>query len=372
MNSSKIREIQYRDFSLDFHKKIGKKGKPIVGQMELTFRCNLKCVHCYVPEGSHVGARGAKWSLAAEQRREGQKTKEELTLQEITGILDQIYQEGCLWLGFTGGEPFMREDFLDIYKYAKKKGFLITILTNGTLMTPKLANYLAEKPPFCIDITVNGVTQRTYENISQVPGSFKKAMEGINLILDRKLPLKIKTEVTKLNYYELDMIKEWVKGLGVQFVPNAMIYPRLDGSLEPCKFRLSPEEVMTLDNTDGECEEQTITEEKASSPMDKLFRCAAGMSSFHISPYGELIFCTFMRKPNFDLRNGSFTQGFHNLYPEIRSMKYQTNSPCRDCRIFYLCAQCPALAMLENGNYEEPVDYFCQLAHKQGEGDRKG
>ncbi len=349
MNGSKIGKVQYRDFSLDFHQKMGKKRIPIVGQMELTFRCNLKCVHCYVAE---------------------KRTKEELTFQEITNILDQIHKEGCLWLSFTGGETLMRDDFLDIYRYAKRKGFIITILTNGTLITPEIAEYLAEETPFCIDITLNGVTQDTYENISQIPGSFRKVMEGIRLILDKKLPLKIKTKVTRLNYDELDRIKEYVKGLGVQFKPDIMIYPRLDGSLEPCRFRLSPEEVIRLDNTNGDCEEQMLTEEKLPSPTDNLFRCAAGINSFHISPYGELIFCTFMRKPSFDLRKGSFKEGFYSLYPKIRSTKYQTNSKCKDCQIFCLCSQCPALAWLENGNYEEPVNYFCQLAHKLAENER--
>jgi radical SAM protein with 4Fe4S-binding SPASM domain len=146
-----------------------------------------------------------------------------------------------------------------------------------------------------------------------------------------------------------------------------MIYPKLDGSSEPCRFRLSPEEVITLDNSDGDCEEQMLTEEEAPLLTDNLFRCAAGISSFHINPYGELIFCTFMRKPSFDLKKGSFKEGFYTLYPKIRSAKYQTNSRCKDCKIFYLCSQCPALAKLENDDWEKPVEYFCQLAHKEAQ-----
>ena len=258
----------------------------------------------------------------------------------------------------------MRKDFLDIYHYAKQKGFLITILTNATLITPEIANYLAKEPPFSLDITLNGITEETYETISQIPGSFKRVMDGIELILERNLPIKIKTKMTTLNYHELDKIREYVEGLGIKFQLNGMLYPKLNGSKEPCRFRLSPEEVITLDNTDGDCEEQIITEKEVPLPTDKLFRCAAGISSFHISPYGELIFCTFMRQPNFDLRKGSFREGFYTLYSEIHSTKYQTDSKCKDCKIFYLCSQCPALAELENGDQEKPVDYFCQLANK--------
>lgn len=345
MDDFKITEVEYRNFSLDFHQKIGSKHIPIEGQIELTFRCNLKCVHCYVAED---------------------KTRHELTFREITDILDQIHQEGCLWLSFTGGEPLMRSDFLDIYRYAKRKGFLITILTNGTLMTPEIVEYLGEEPPFSIDLTLNGVTQRTYESISQVPGSFKKAMEAIRLILDKKLPLRIKTKATRLNYHELDEIKQHVDSLGIEFKLNPMLYPRLNGSLKPCSFRLSPDQIISLDRfypDDGACQDDVTGE--TFLPSHALFRCAAGKNSFHISPYGELILCTLMRKPNFNLRKGSFKQGFYTLYPKIRSRRYRTDSKCKDCKIFYLCSQCPALAKLENGHPENPIGYFCELAHKR-------
>lgn len=351
MDDFKITEVEYGDFSLGFHRRIGSKHIPVKGQLELTFRCNLKCVHCYVAEDLD---------------------KEELTFSEITDILDQIHREGCLWLSFTGGEPLMRSDFLEIYRYAKRKGFLISILTNGTLMTPEIVEHLSQEPPFSIELTLNGVTQKTYESISQVPGSFRKAMEAIKMILDKKLPLKIKTKATSLNYHELGKIKHFIESLGIEFKLNAMLYPRLDGSSEPCSFRLSPEQIISLDGLfqdNGECQGKDLEEENF-IPSDNLFRCAAGVYSFHISPYGELIFCTFMRKSNFDLRKGLFKEGFYSLYPKIRLTKYQTNSRCKDCRIFYLCSQCPALAYLENGDCEKPVDYFCRLAHKLAENER--
>jgi len=349
MADSKITEVEYRDFSLDFHQKTASKPIPIKGQIELTFRCNLKCVHCYVVE---------------------EKAKHELSFQEIIDILDQVHQEGCLWLSFTGGEPLMRTDFLDIYRYAKRKGFLITILTNGTLMSPEIVDYLGEEPPFSIDLTLNGVTEKTYESISEIPGSFKKALEAIRLILGKRLPLRIKTKATRLNYHELDKIKQYVDSLGVEFKLNPMLYPRLNGSPEPCFFRLSPDEIMSLDRffeDNEDCQERDVKNvvEENLLPTDNLFRCAAGINSFHISPHGELIFCTFMRQPHFDLRKGSFRQGFCTLYPKIRSLKYRTNSKCKNCKIFYLCSQCPALARLENGYPENPIGYFCELAQRR-------
>lgn len=350
MECSGIRKIDYEDFTEYFQNKMQSKGTPIQGQWELTFRCNLKCVHCYVVED---------------------KTKEELTFKEITNILDQIHEEGCLWLCLTGGEPLVRSDFLDIYTYAKHKGFLITIFTNGTLITPEIADYLSEYPPFMIDITLNGITPDVYESITQVPGSFQSCMRGINLILERELPLTLKSNGMTLNREEILKIKKWVDGLGkAKYRYDSLITPRLDGSKKPCELRLSPEEIIDIESTDETMQEEwrryLQSEHELPNP-DNLFRCGAGISSFNINPYGELQLCQLLRKPNFDLRNGSFREGFYNLFPSIRSAKYQTNSKCKNCKIWYLCPQCPARAELENGNQEAPVDYFCQLAHKREE-----
>ena len=105
MGDLKMPTIDYNDFIEPLYDKTHAKNKPINGQLEITLRCNLRCVHCYVIED---------------------ESKEELTLPEITNILDQIHQEGCLWLCLTGGEPLLREDFLDIYTYARIILFLFS------------------------------------------------------------------------------------------------------------------------------------------------------------------------------------------------------------------------------------------------------
>ncbi len=344
MVNPKKTEIEYRDFSLDLHRKLGKKGIPLVGQMELTFKCNLSCVHCY---------------LAPE------RTKTELGFEEVIDILDQVHKEGCLWLSFTGGDPFMRSDFCEIYSHAKRKGFIITILTNGTLITPEIVEFLVQEPPFSIDFTLNGITKKTYESITQVQGSFQKVMEAIKLILDNKLPLKIKTQVTRLNYNEFGKIKAYVEDLGLEFKPDLLLFPRLNGSSKPCSYRLSLEQQLSLDRfyEDKEgCAEDNRTENNINTP-DDLFCCAGGVNSFYVNPYGELIFCTFMREPNFDLRKATFKKGFYALYSEIRALKYKSDSLCKNCEISYLCSCCPAMSKLESGDPEKPIRYFCEMAH---------
>ena len=119
--------------------------------------------------------------------------RSELTYEEHCRLLDEITEAGCLWLLYTGGEIFARKDFLDIYTYAKQKGLLIGLFTNGTLITPKIADHLAEWRPFMIEITLYGRTRETYEQLTGIPGSYDRCMRGIRLLMERGLPLALKT-----------------------------------------------------------------------------------------------------------------------------------------------------------------------------------
>jgi len=194
--------LSYGKFSLNLRQKVEGQRVPLSGVIELTRRCPLKCVHCYnnlPPENS-------------------QARSQELSFKEHCRILDEITEAGCLWLLFTGGEILLRKDFLDIYAYAKRKGFLITLFTNGILLTEEIADFLADAPPFTTEITLYGHTAETYERITQVPGSFERCMRGIRLLKERGLPLKLKTMALTLNLHEIgDMKKFAEEDLGISF-----------------------------------------------------------------------------------------------------------------------------------------------------------
>lgn len=354
MERPPLSAISYAQFSERLNKKVIAKRIPINGSFELTFRCNLRCVHCYC-------------NLPLNDQDAIEK---ELTSEEVFHIFDQVAEAGCLWLLLTGGEPLARKDFLEIYTYAKKKGFLITLFTNGTLITPKIADYLAEWLPFIVEITLYGVTKETHEKVTGIPGSFKRCQRGIELLLERKIPLGLKTMVMTINRNEFSNIKEYAEGLGVKFRFDPILNPKLDGSKIPCNFRLSPEEVVKLDLAD----EKRVKEwrefcEKFIGPFqaDNLFNCGAGVSTFHIDPYGQMSSCEMIRFQNYDLRRGSFEEGWHHAIPEFLALKPTSDYPCGKCELISLCGQCPGWAYLENGNPETPVEYLCQIAHLRAE-----
>ncbi|NIO49841.1 MAG: radical SAM protein [Candidatus Aminicenantes bacterium] len=346
--------VKYAQFCERLNEKVIAQRIPIKGSFELTFRCNLSCLHCYC-------------NLPLNNQDAIDK---ELTREEVFSILDQIAEEGCLWLLLTGGEPLLRKDFLEIYAYAKKKGFLISLFTNGTIITPKIADYLAEWLPLLVEITLYGATEEIYEKVTGIPGSFKRCQRGIELLLERKIPLGLKTMAMTLNRNELSNIREYAEGLGVKFRFDPIINPKLDGSRAPCNFRLSPEEVVKLDLAD----EKRVKEwrefcYKFIGPLqdEYLFNCGAGISTFHIDPYGQMSSCEMTRFQNYDLRRGSFKEGWHHFIPELLALKPASDYPCGQCELISLCGQCPGWAYLENGNPETPVEYLCQIAHLRAE-----
>ena len=131
MDCPHVPELSYGEFGERLQDKIKSRRFPLSGSLELTFRCNLRCAHCYAACG-----------------HEGIPQQAELSYAEILNIIDQIAEAGCLWLLLTGGEPLIRPDFVDIYAYAKRKGFLITLFTNATLITPEIVDILVDLPPF--------------------------------------------------------------------------------------------------------------------------------------------------------------------------------------------------------------------------------
>ena len=226
--------ISYGTFSQQLHARVLSDHIPLTGTIEVTRRCPLQCAHCYNNLPMHDRT-----------AREG-----ELTLDEHRRIIDEIARAGCLWLLYTGGEIFARRDFLDIYTHAKHAGLLVTLFTNGTLVTPAVADSLAALPPFSIEITLYGRTAATYERLTGVPGSHAKCLRGIRLLMERGLPLKLKTVAVTLNRHEVGAMQRFAEELGVEFKFDTMMNPRIDCSQSPLAVRLSPQECVAFDLAD--------------------------------------------------------------------------------------------------------------------------
>ena len=351
---SNLETATYGDFSTLIHQRLQGRRAPMEVSIEMTHRCPLECQHCYnnLPM-SDVEAR-----------------KKEMTYDEHIRLLDELVELGCLWILYTGGEIFARKDFLDIYTEAKKRGFLITLFTNGTMITPRIADHLAEYRPFAIEITLYGATRETYETLTQIPGSFDRCMKGIRLLKERGLPLKLKTVPTTVNYHEVFEMKRFAEEeIGVEFKFDPLVNPRTDCSQSPLAVRLTPEQVVTLDFRDPlrTAEYRKMAEEElawSDAPQNpKIYTCGGGQNGCAIDPTGRMTICVLSQKDGYNLRGGTFAQGWSGRLAEIRNSKRTRQTICTHCKLQSLCSMCAANGELENGHAESPVEFLCQVAH---------
>jgi MoaA/NifB/PqqE/SkfB family radical SAM enzyme len=295
-----LQTATYGEFSTKMHERMQGRRAPVEVSIEVTHRCPLECQHCYnnLPMSDQKARRS------------------ELSFEEHVRLLDELKDLGCFWLLYTGGEIFARKDFLDIYTEAKKRGFLITLFTNGTMITPRVADHLAAYRPFSIEITLYGATRETYEALTGIAGSYDRCMKGIQLLRERGLPLKLKTVPTTINYHEVYEMKRFAEeDLGVEFKYDPLLNPRTDCSQSPLAVRLSPEQVVALEFRDGarKAEYVRIAEAELAANVpasEQKYTCGGGHNGCAIDPNGKMSICVLSHRDGYDLRSGSFQEGW--------------------------------------------------------------
>ncbi len=341
---------------MDFRARVGVDVRriPIEGTIETTFRCNLRCAHCYVNEA--VGD-------AAIHGRE-------LPLARLKALVDELVGAGTLFVLFTGGEVLVRPDFPELYTYAVKSGLLVTVFTNGTLVTERIADLFAEYRPDTIEISLYGMTRETYEKVTQIPGSYDKCMAGIKRLTERGLPVKLKTMALTWNYHEIAAMDDYARSQGLFFRFDSMLNPRVDcGANRNGELQLSAEQAVALDLQDPERLDELrrfcakFTQKDVERDTEQVYTCGAGQSSFTVDPYGQLQMCQLSRKNGFDLTDGAFLTGWNERFPALRARKWQENAVCRKCSLMSLCSSCPGAAEMETGSIEGIVREFCEIAH---------
>ena len=217
----------------------------VQAMVELTYGCNLRCVHCYNP--TH-------------------EAKNELSTDEVLRTLDGLAAQGCLRVGFTGGEVFTRRDAVEIMRHAKRLGLLTNILTNATTITPALADQIRLLEPYQVDVSVYGATAETYERVTRVPGSFARFVRGVDLLADRRVPVLLKLVLLTLNVREHHAMREFARARSLPYEINTEIHPNVDGSLEPLAYRLPPDQAFEVWREESGEKVRRQMEQPAASP----------------------------------------------------------------------------------------------------------
>jgi len=337
-----------QDFLSQFRKRVAKERIPLSGSIDLTHRCNLQCIHCYLdPQGS-----------------KRKNIQEEMSTDQVIRVLDEITSAGCLYLLITGGEPLIRRDFHAIYRRAKENGLLITIFTNGTLIDSRILELFKELPPKAIEISLYGATADTYERISGVKGSYKRCMENIQQLLDLHINLKLKTILMTTNQHEFYDMEKIAKDFGVPFRFDAALFPRLNGDTSPMKLRVTAEEAIEKEFSEPQRRrewEEFYDHFKEIPSSNHQYECAAGLTYFHIDPYGNLQPCLMCIGHKVSILGGKFMAGWQEEMPKVRKIEMNPDQICYGCPKRILCGYCPPFFELENGSETSISTFLCSM-----------
>lgn len=330
--------------------------------MELTERCQNNCVHCAIN-------RPADDTEAA---------RRELSTAEWKTILSEATALGCLDVRWTGGEPLLRDDFEELYLFARRLGLRVTLFTNAALVSERLADLLAQTPPLSpLEITIYGMTPKTCDAVTRTSGSFDAARQGLERLLIRRIPVALRCVAMRPTANELAAFEEWAAPHSR--CPPWIIYlldlrsRRDDESRNELirRLRLAPDEVVKLLNRRPgyRKEMQTFCRQFVGVQGDRLFPCGAGCGGC-IDAYGNYQVCLPLRHPEtiYPLRNGSLAKAVTEFAPTVTNRRAANPAflaRCARCFLRGLCEQCPAKSWFEHGTLDTPVEYFCEVAHAQ-------
>ena len=339
------------------HSKGRRLGLPIGGNFELTARCNFDCPMCYVHlKQEDIDAQGR-----------------ELTAQQWIDIAQQARDQGMIFALLTGGEPFVRKDFFEIYSAMKKMGLLISINSNGSMLTGEILQKLIEDPPFRINISLYGGSNETYRHMCG-QDAFDRVAENIRAVKEAGIDVRVNVSITPYNRQDLAVICKKAEELGVHVKLASYMYPsiRVNGGKYGYGDRLSPEEAakaaVEWDRIRFPAEEfaqraramhdlSLVEETDCAADLDEGVGCRAGSTSFWMTWDGRMLPCGMMPGPvTYPLETG-----FRAAWEQLRTKTKELRMPakCGSCPKRGGCPVCAAVCVTETGRFDGVPEYVC-------------
>jgi MoaA/NifB/PqqE/SkfB family radical SAM enzyme len=335
---------------------------PLEGSLDLTYRCNNNCRHCWI----RIPASSAE-------------RQEELTFDEIIEIVDEARKMGCRRWFISGGEPMLRPDFAEILDYITRKSVTYSLNTNGTLITPKIARLLRRKGSKMV--ALYGATAQVHDHITRHPGSFDATMRGFAYLKEADAGFIVQVVPMRDNYHQFDDMIHLAGSLSRHWrIGAAWLYLSACGdpqrNREIIRQRLDPKEVVDLDKPDLSFEEWMDKEDghvyNDLRGDDRLFpSCVVKKrNEFHIDPYGQMTLCGSIRDPalRYSLREGSFGECWEEFIPsladEVKGGKEYLKN-CGSCELRDNCSWCAAYGYLEHRRLSAKVEYLCAVARER-------
>ena len=332
---------------------------PLSVHFDLTYRCNERCVHCYLDHEDHG----------------------ELLTSECLEILEQLASSGALFLTLSGGEIFLRKDLEEILACARRLHFDVSLKTNALLLTHARAEKLARLGVRRVQVSVYSSDPAVHDAVTKVPGSLARTLAAIPFLLEQGINVKLACPLMKENLLAYRGVMALAEGLGVAYVLDMTITPMMDGSQGPILHRVGAEALLPVlqDAALQGCHPPAKKEEDLPSLLGSAtssgmesdayddLPCSAGHNSCYISPYGDVYACVQLPIPAGNLRRRRFDEIWRgsSALKQVRAMRESELPVCSRCDIRKYCERCPGLAWMEGGDLLGAYERACELAEQK-------
>ena len=339
------------------HGKGRRLGLPIAGNFELTARCNFDCPMCYVHlKQEDVEAQGR-----------------ELTTQQWIDLAREARDRGMVFVLLTGGEPFVRKDFFEIYSAMKQMGLLISINSNGSMLSGEVLQKLIQDPPFRINISLYGGCSETYRTMCG-NDAFDRVVENIRAVKEAGIDVRINLSITGYNRQDVEKIYRISQELGVHVKAASYMFPsiRVNGEQFGQGDRMNPEDAAACsvqwdrlrfseEEFRGRAQAMhrlaAVEEPECPTELEEGVRCRAGSTSFWLTWDGRMLPCGMMPWPV----TRPLDVGFGTAWDQLREEtgKIQACAGCSSCPKKEVCSVCAASRIAETGSFEQVPGYIC-------------
>jgi len=317
--------------------KVERQKIPLNAHIDLSYRCNLKCVHCYCQGLSPDFSRG----------------EPEMSEGELLRLVDELADIGSLFLTLSGGEPLLHGSFFTVARHARKRRFCLSILTNGMLVDEEMARKIAGLSPKTVELSIYGANAAVHDSITGVTGSFDKLSRAVRLLKAQGLRVLLKSVIMKPNMRESYIISKAATDMGAdEHVSTLEVGPKNDRSIDVQRLQLSGEDLKELLSNDPD-PLPGASEALGQKAKDRLI-CGCGILGTYISPYGDVYPCIQLLIPMGNIRRQRFSDIWRarsKLRDELDSIYTYADMPvCRDCEFAGICKKCLGTAYLETGD----------------------
>jgi len=319
-----------------------KLGIPLTVHLDLTYRCNERCVHCYLDHEDHG----------------------EMTTSEIKNLLDQLAEAGVFFLTLSGGEILMRKDFFEILEYARMRSFCVKLKTNAVLIREKEAERIRDLGVESIQISIYSHRPEVHDAITKMPGSLKRSINAIRFLRSEGLRVTIANVLMLQNIQDYPGVRALGSELGVEVTIDPTITPRMDGDRSLLDLNIDQAALERVFREEGLVENAGESCAPPSGPNDEALDslpCSAGHTACYVSPYGDVYPCVQFPLPSGNVRRDKFLDIWRHSpqLNEVRSITLRDLTGCSHCSNLKSCTRCPGLAYME-GNMRGPSIQDCE------------